>query len=176
MRLIKVFLAGIAGLFVFITLLSLLIPAHPKVVRTVVINGTSKEKVFAEVADLKNWKHWHPILASDSAVVNFSGAVNGKSAACDVIYRNKTVHIEITKMDTASLSFIVKAKGENDISNQVRFSSIPSSAQTKVDWVATTHLHWYPWEKFYAIFIDKLTGPGYEAALDNLKLYLESRP
>ncbi|MBL0359359.1 MAG: SRPBCC family protein [Chitinophagaceae bacterium] len=174
MRWIKAFLVGATGLFVFITLLSLLIPASPRVSRTVVINETTTGEVYNQFADLRNWKNWHPVFTTDSATVNFTNITKGKNASCNINYHNKTVHLVITETDTASIRFTLTAKGENDISNMVRFSAVPGSSQVQVDWISTTHLHWYPWEKFYAIFIDKLTGPGYETALNNLKLFIET--
>lgn len=174
MRWIKAFLVGATGLFVFITLLSLLITANPKVSRTVVINETTTAEVYQQFADLANWKHWHPVFTADSATVDFASITKGADASCNINYRHKTVHLTITKADTASVNFDLTAMGENDMSNQVRFSAVPGSKQVQVDWISTTHLHWYPWEKFYAIFIDKLTGPGYETALNNLKLFIET--
>jgi hypothetical protein len=34
-------------------------------------------------------------------------------------------------------------------------------------------MKWYPWEKFSGIFVDKMTGPGYQAALNELKDFVE---
>lgn len=175
MRLIKAFLVGITGLFIVITLLSLLITANPSVSRTVVVNDATTSKVYEQVADLKNWKNWHPLFAADSATVNFGSVTRGENASCDITYHNKTTHLVITKTDTTAIYFTLTAAGENDISSQVVFSAVPSSQQIRVDWIAKTHLHWYPWEKFYAIFIDKLTGPGYETALNGLKLFIETK-
>lgn len=171
MRAVKAILAGAIGLFVFITLLSLLIPAHPKVSRTVVINTSSKEKVMVQLTDLANWKNWHPVFASDSVTVSFGKISSGPEASCFITYNNKTTRLSLTKIDSVSVAFELHAKGENT-TNQISVTSI-APQQIKVDWLATTHLHWYPWEKFYAIFIDKLTGPGYEAALQGLKKYIE---
>lgn len=174
MRLVKAFMVGLIGLSVFITLLSLLIPAHPSVSRTVVINSADKDKIKKQVDDWANWKNWHPLFLSDSAKVLFGKVTRGGDASCDIIYNNKTTHLKVTKVDAESVTFLLQAVGENDISNQVFIHSMQPLQQTRVDWVATTHLHWYPWEKFYAIFVDKLTGPGYEAALNGLKKYIES--
>jgi hypothetical protein len=175
MRLIKPFLVGVTGLFVVITLMSLLITATPSVSRTVVVNDAAMDKVYNEVADLGNWKHWHPLFASNEATVSYAGITKGEGAACSIKYNNKTTHLLITKADTSSISFTLKADGENDISNQILFTSVTSSSQIRVDWIAKTHLHWYPWEKVYAIFVDKLTGPGYETALNGLKLFIETK-
>jgi Polyketide cyclase / dehydrase and lipid transport len=173
MNALKAILFGAAGLFLVITLLSLLITANPRVARMVVINTASKEKVMAQLTDLANWKNWHPVLKSDSVSVSYGKITSGPGASCDITYNGKTTHVAITAVDTASVSVELTATGESDISNQVVVTYIPSMNQVKADWIATTHLHWYPWEKFYAIFIDKLTGPGYEAALQGLKTYIE---
>jgi len=175
MRFIKAFLIGATGLFIFISILSLLIPSRAKVGRTVVIDEVAKGKIYAQVYDLKNWKNWHPSFSSELATVNFSNITAGENGSCDIIYNNKTTHLQITKADTAIIAFTLTAAGENDISNQLHFYSIPQSQQTTVHWQSVTQLHWYPWDKFYAIFIDKLTGPGYEAALNGLKTFTEGK-
>ncbi len=171
MRFAKAFLVGVTGLFIFITLLSLLITSRPKVSRTVFVNTGSKEKLMAQVGDFANWKNWHPVFKPGSAKVSFGKTTAGVGGNCEIVYNNKATKLAITKVDSNAISFNIKQDGENDISNQI---FITSMQQTRVDWVATTHLHWYPWEKFYAIFIDKLTGPGYETALNGLKQFAES--
>jgi len=170
---LKAILFGAAGLFLVLTLMSLLITAKPRVARMVVINTASKEKVMTQLTDLASWKNWHPVFAADSVTVNYGKITSGPGASCDITYNGQTTQVFITAVDTATVSVELKASGENDISNKIVVSYIPSMNQVKADWIATTHLHWYPWEKFYAIFIDKLTGPGYEAALQGLKTYTE---
>lgn len=173
MRIIKAMVAGATGLFIFITLLSLLIPAHPKVSRTIMINTLSTEKVMSQLTDLANWKKWHPVFSSQAVSVLPGKISSGKGAECDVIYNAKSTHVTIMSVDTSSVIIEFKSQGENDITNQLIISAVQPMQQTKVDWVATTHLQWYPWQKFFAIFIDKLTGPGYEAALQALKNHVE---
>lgn len=175
MRLVKAFLVGATGLFIFITVLSLLIPSNITVSRNTVISNTTKDKIYAQVYELKNWKNWHPLFSTDSATINFGNNTAGENAGCDIIYKNKTTHLRITKTDTASISFTLQSAGENNISNQINFYSLSGLNEIRVDWNATTHLRWYPWEKFYAIFIDKLTGPGYEMALNGLKQFAEGK-
>jgi hypothetical protein len=36
-------------------------------------------------------------------------------------------------------------------------------------------MKWYPWEKAKGIFLDKVSGPQYEAALANLKKAVETK-
>jgi Polyketide cyclase / dehydrase and lipid transport len=172
MRYIKAALTGATALFIIITLLSLLIPSRARVSRTVLINA-SKDSIQQQVVDLKKWQQWHPLLLDSSVTIVYNGKSAGTGASCDITYRGKTTHLQVTSIDTAAVHFTLTAPGENDITNQLYFSEAGSSEQTRVDWNSTTQLHWYPWDKFYAIFIDKITGPGYEAALNGLKTFIE---
>ena len=178
MRLIKAFLFGITGLFIIITLLSLLITSNVRVSRATVINNTSIDKPYQQIIDLKNWKNWHPIFKTGIAVINFKNSTLGKNAACDIVYNNKTTHLVITDTDSSSVKFILQSTGESDIENAINFTPLTaaSTKEVRVEWRALTKLHWYPWEKVYAIFIDKISGPGYDAALNGLKEYIEKTP
>jgi hypothetical protein len=175
-RLIKAFLFGIAGLFIMITILSLLIPSNVKVARVVVINNTTAGKIYQQTGNLRNWKNWQPMFKPGVAVVNFGNITEGKKASCDIVYNNKTTHLAITAADTSSVKFLLQSKGGNDIENNIILSPLPSSQSVHVEWRTVTKLHWYPWDKFYAIFLDKMSGPGYEAALSNLNDYIEKNP
>ena len=176
MRFIKAFLFGITGLFIVITLLTLLITSNVRVSRATVINNTSIDKIYQQIVDLKNWKNWHPIFKTGAAVINFTNTTVGKNAACDIVYNNKTTHLLITNIDTASVKFTLQSTGENYIENSINFTQLNAAKDIRVEWRALTKLHWYPWEKIYAIFIDKISGPGYDAALNGLKDFIEKNP
>ena len=64
--------------------------------------------------------------------------------------------------------------GENDIFNTLRVSPIQQTNQVQAEWIVLIKLKWYPWEKFYGIFIEKISGEGYEEALNSLKEYAEN--
>ena len=66
-------------------------------------------------------------------------------------------------------------KGENDVENIISVTAVNAGSEIQVEWRVLTKLKWYPWEKFYGIFIDKITGPGYELALNNLKDLAEKK-
>ncbi len=173
MRLIKPFIIGIVGLFIVITLLSLLIPSKIKVSRATVINA-SVSKIAAQITDLKNWKNWQPLFKSDAAVITFSTPSNAANAYCDITYNNKVTHLQVTAIDSSSIHFLLTAQGEDVIENEISLTPVVDG-QVQVEWKALTILPWYPWEKFYGIFIDKLTGSGYESSLQGLKDYMESK-
>jgi hypothetical protein len=174
MRFVKVFFVGISGLFFIITLLSLLIPSRVQVVRTVAIYNTTPIAAIKQVAEVINWKNWHPVFTLDSAIIKSrSLSASGKSMSYNILHRHKESVITVLSADTTTVNFLLHSADEYDIKNELSALAIPGQDGIQVSWKAITQLHWYPWEKFYAIFIDKLTGPGYDLALTGLKNYLE---
>jgi hypothetical protein len=171
LRLLKALLVGLTGLFIVITLFSLIIPSTVRVSRATVITNVSPAEVYRQVADLKNWKNWHPVFKTDSAVVTFTDTSN---KACDIEYNGSTTHLSIVSLEPAAIKLDLRSKKQNEILVEVHLTNLPDQQSVQVEWRALNRLSWYPWEKFYGIFLDKLSGPGYEAALTGLKEFLES--
>lgn len=172
MRIIKAFLFGATSLFIIITLFSLIIPFNVQVSRTVLINNTTDSAIRSQTAYISNWKNWHPLFKSDSTKIYINDAPKGKKSFT-VDYNNKKAEITFTSTDSSAIKFTASSAGENDIQNEIIITPIPGQSNVQVQWVAYNKLKWYPWQKFYGIFIDKLTGPGYEAALNGLKTFIE---
>jgi hypothetical protein len=173
MRLFKGFFIVLTGLFIFITILSLFIPSKLMVSRAVVINAFAG-KVFNEVSNLQNWKHWQPVFINDSAQMIFKNDGTGISNYCQWQSKGKKNTIEITKTNNNSIAAILKRPGENDVQNTISILPLPDSNQVQAEWNVLIKLKWYPWEKFYGIFIEKISGQGYEDALNSLKNYVEN--
>lgn len=165
MKLLKGFLIAIVGLFVFITLLSLLMPSKVITVRSVNMHVPA-DKIMQEIGDLNNWKNWHPLFKNDSSIV-----VDPSTA--EWVTNNKKNRLQITGRSQNSLQFTLERPGENEILNKIELINYTDSNSIDVEWSALTKMKWYPWEKFSGIFVDKMTGPGYEAALKELKIYVE---
>lgn len=175
MRLIKAVLIGGVSLFVVMTLLSLLIPSTVKVSRTTLINNTTVAKVYNQVAVLENWKNWHPVFKSGSTEIKLAPSSSTQDhQSGEISYNGKQVGVTILSTDSNSIKFLLESPGETAIRNEISVTRVPGQNNVQVSWNAFNKLKWYPWEKFYAIFIDKLTGPGYEEGLKGLKDYLES--
>ena len=168
-RLIKALLIGFTGLFVVLTLFSLLIPSTVKLSRATVINKASAPEVYNLLADLRNWKNWHPVFKSDSAVIKYS---SGKD--CVIHYNGISSRLRITSVDSNSIKFFVATASETDILNELGITSLPNQDAVQVEWRVINKLRWYPWEKLYGIFLDNISGPGYELALNELKVFFES--
>lgn len=173
MRLFKGFIIALTGLFIFVTILSLFIPSKVVVVKGVVINAGA-EKVFAEIRDLQNWKHWQPVFKKDSAIIKFDTDSFGISNSCRWESSGKKNQFLIrTQKDNVVTASLLR-EGENEIFNTIRVLQLPDNNQVQVDWSVMIKLKWYPWEKFYGIFIEKISGQGYEDALNSLKEYTEN--
>jgi hypothetical protein len=171
MRLIKGLLVVIIGLFLMITLFSLLIPSNVRISRAVVIYNTSAAAIFQQMVPFENWKNWHPIFTSDSARFNR----DGKDKSFHIVHRQQDIVLDLRDGDSSSIHFLLKVKGENDVQNEIVIHSLPAQEAVQVEWRTITYLKWYPWEKFYGIFLDQLTGASYEGALNGLKIFIEGR-
>ncbi len=169
----KGFLIVMAGLFVFVTILSLFIPSKLMVTRAVVINAKA-DMVFNEISSLHNWKHWQPVFINDSANIKFDTDANGISNSCAWVSKGKKNSILITGKKDNTLTAILVREGEIDVLNTLRVLPVTDSSQVQAEWNVLIKLRWYPWEKFYGIFIEKITGQGYEDALNSLKAYVEN--
>lgn len=173
MRLIKGFFIVLAGLFIFITILSLFIPSRLMITRAVVMNARA-DKVFSEISDLQNWKHWQPVFINDSAKIKFNTGADGMSNSCEWESKGKKNTVQITEKKDNAVSATLSRTGEHEVKNSINILPLADSNQVQVEWNVLIKLKWYPWEKFYGIFIEKITGQGYEDALNSLKAYVEN--
>jgi hypothetical protein len=174
MRLLKGFIITVAGLFVVITLLSLLMPSTVMTARSVTVQAP-QQKIYEQVADLNNWKNWHPVFKGGPAGMVISTPAAGKGAYAEWETNNKKNRLEITGVSANAVWLTLKRPGKNDVVNQISFTPFEADNSIQVEWMALTKLKWYPWEKFSGILIDKITGPGYDTALKELKAYTERR-
>jgi hypothetical protein len=172
MKSFKFFVVGFSTLFIAITLISLLLPSTVKVSRAVIISA-APDKIYAQVADFRNWKNWHPSLQSNGIVVTYSDPSYGKNAFCDISNGYQKTHLQITDVDSSSVKFLSQLNGADNIYNEINITPVKQKNSVEVEWQAITKLSWYPWEKFYGIYMDRLTGPGYDAVLNDLKDSLE---
>jgi len=172
MRLIKGFILAFLGLFVLVTVISLFIPSRVVTVRAVVINA-SKDSIYAAISNLDEWKKWNPVFDTGVSISQPSSG-KGATAAWNTNGKQNTLVIVDEKPD--QLNFRLQRQGENAIDNSLTILDIKDKTGYQVEWRSLTTLKWYPWEKFSGMFVDKISGAGYQAALDSLKNYLELKP
>ena len=173
MKVIKGAMFVFVGLFIFLTLISLLIPSRIVTVRAETVQADSI-KLYSEIADLKNWKHWHPVFMQDSAKMIFSESTINVNDHVEWTSNNKKNRIVIAERMFPYIKLLLQREGENDMENILTLRQVQEKGNMQVQWTSITKLKWYPWEKFSGIFIEKMSGSGYEAALASLKVYAES--
>ncbi|HMI77291.1 MAG TPA: SRPBCC family protein [Ferruginibacter sp.] len=173
MRLFKASIIGLSGLFIFITLLSLLIPSKIMVTKAVAIHADAG-KVFTQISDLQNWKNWQPVFKRDSANIVFGKDSTGNVSSIEWESKGKKNKFVITSKKDNAITASLLREGESEVLNTITILPVAEQNQVQVEWNALIKLKWYPWEKFYGIFIEKVTGQGYEDALNSLKAYVEA--
>ena len=173
MKILKGAFIVFIGIFIFITLISLLIPSKIVTARAVAVQADSM-RLFNEISNLKNWKHWHPVFMQDSSSIKLNySSIKGKEYA-EWVTNSKKNTILITAKKYPYITFLLKRDGENDSENTLSLMAVQEQGNMQVQWVSVIKLKWYPWGKFSGIFIEKMAGPGYEMALQSLKTYVES--
>lgn len=171
MQKIKSFIIVIVSFFVLLTLVSLLMPSRVITAHTVMINAP-KEKICHFLMDLKNWKAWNPLL--EDADITFSDPSTSSNAYMTWKANEKQHQIRLMRKDFSSLMFNQTREGDNPVTNELKIQSFKDDNGLQVEWVAIHHLKWYPWEKFAGMFLDKVTGPAYDTALNRLKIVSEN--
>ena len=114
------------------------------------------------------------IAVTDSMQIIFNTDANGISNYCEWNSKGKKNIVEITSKNNNSIAAVLKRSGENDVQNTISILALADSNQVQAEWNVLIKLKWYPWEKFYGIFIEKISGQGYEDALNSLKNYVEN--
>lgn len=173
MRIVKGFLVVVAGFFLLITLISLLIPSRVVTVKSVSVHA-SQEKIVSKIKDLEEWKKWHPVFQQEGSSIAVSKPSSGVHAKAVWKQNNKVNDITITNVFPEGIQFNVNRTGENPVQTTLAALPVQEPNTFQVEWKAVTRLKWYPWEKFGGIFVSEMTGPGYEQALNSLKKYIEN--
>jgi len=169
MRLLKGFIITVAGFFIVITLLSLLMPSVVITSRTINIAARPAD-IMDQVRDLNNWKNWHPIFLEQK--IEVTGTDTAQVA--EWVSNHRKNQLKFTSASVMEGRFNLTRTGENVQENKISVVQFKDSSNVQVEWSALTRLKWYPWEKFSGIFVDNITGPGYDVALASLKNYLEN--
>lgn len=171
MNKIKFWIIAIIFSVFLLGILTILLPSHVTISRTITIN-TKQEEVTKELRDFNNWKNWFPLFQN-------------KDIKIDIRQNLDTSFAILTNEKGENLSFILSpgSKGiinvllkQNEKSNEsYQFIMLTNGlGYTQLTWNVYTLLGWNPWKRLSVFFVDKIRGPEYETILNNLKLATES--
>jgi hypothetical protein len=169
MKLIKFTILSLVVLFLVLTALSLLFPAHLRVARVVNI-AAPKEKVLGVVSDLRTWKNWNQFLRGNTlSNVRYSSPFAGKGAVLEA----NELTIRETAADSEGIQLRWSLRGGKEVDGGIRFGS-PNVDSLTVMWYFDLHFRWYPWEKLGIFVYDRKLGPIMEESLTGLKQFVEN--
>ena len=88
------------------------------------------------------------------------------------VKKGKKIDFDLTYYSKNNLIVAFKSRSSTKIFYQ--FLLIPHlSGKMQLTLNVNAVFKWYPWEKIKGVFLDKISGPQYEAALSNLKTLVE---
>lgn len=178
MRLVKMFSFVLLGLFAVVTIIGLLIPSFVKISRGVIINADSAT-LFRALSDVKQWNQWLPWITTDSgAIVQLSPVTNqpGSFFRWQGVRYKSAGTISIKEIKNDEILLLHELQGMNKADGGFRIRSTGTKGEvTEVLWYMEYKLKWYPWERFYGIFVDHIIGPAFEKGLEQLKNFAEQQ-
>ncbi|WP_202552176.1 SRPBCC family protein [Ginsengibacter hankyongi] len=170
MRRAKLFFIAVLILIGFLCLITVFLPSQITISKWVTINANDNA-VATQINDFNNWKNWYPAFQNKEITVNISEQDNKPVA---ILTNENKKEISLSLLKSSPENIIVLVAEEKGNTKTYQFVLLPNgTGQTQLTWNVNMQLGWYPWRKFAGIFLDKVTGPKYEAALQNLKIAAE---
>jgi uncharacterized protein YndB with AHSA1/START domain len=145
-----------------------------KAVRSVTINAPA-DKVFALIADPREWKRWSVWMRRDPAMaITYSGPPSGAGAAWEWKSQSE---------GDGKMTFTAAEAGRR-VAYDLYFPDFGTTSggdllltaegnATKVTWTMNGNMGSNPLFHWFALFGDKMVGKDFEAGLDNLKALAE---
>lgn len=162
MRLVKLGVISIVGLFLVIFLLSLLIPSRMRVSRAITINAPVDTVLFY-IKDMRQWQWWNGLLKNEK-LTEVKYEIGSFTSAEMKVYM-------LSSDSTGLFRTNWERKGQTPVESGI---SITHAGNAEiVQWYFDFTVKWYPWEKFGSIVFDKELGPPMENSLDQLKKIVE---
>ena len=170
MRLVKFAVLGLLVLFVVLTALSLLLPAHIRISRVVNVAAGRRAEADSAVTDLQAWKKWNSfVFHAGLTNVRLSSPSRGAGASL----RSDQLVIEEKYADSAGILLNWDMTHGKQFVGGFQFLSVNPDSVT-VQWWFDFHFRWYPWERLGIFVYDRKLGPAMEESLAELQRFVEN--
>ena len=172
MRLIR-FIIFLLAVFIFIFLISLLLPSKVTVSKSVNIIA-SEAKVKNQIINFEEWKNWYPAFKDENiSVIKNPPTENHLPSVTLKDKKGKSITLDF--IDTSKQTININLQSSSSTEVNYQFILTPKiNNQIQLTWNVNTNLGWLPWKKIEGILLDKFSGSQYEAALDNLRKAAEN--
>ena len=162
MRLVKLGIISVVGLFLVIFLLSLLLPSSMRVSRAITINAPV-DSVLKYIGDLRQWPYWNAFVSKEKL---------NNGIFSDTSFSSSEIKISIKKpVQPGRIETSWQRTGQDALNSEIGF--LQTDRGIIVQWYFDFTVKWYPWEKFGSIVFDKELGPPMENSLEQLKKITE---
>ena len=166
----KLFSIAVFTLLAFLCFITVFLPSKVTISKSVLVNANAMA-VAMQINDFKNWKNWYPAFQNKDISADISQRGDTSFA---ILTNEDGKKISLTLLKSSAENINILLSGENGRGKNYQFILIPNGeAKTQITWNVNVDFGWYPWNKFAGIFLDKVSGPRYEAALQNLKVAAE---
>jgi hypothetical protein len=167
MRIIKGALISFCFIFLLITLISLLMPSRVRISRAADFHN-APASLQSYISNLSNWNCWLPALRAEGIGISFPAHTSGPGA----VLQTAATSIRINSSTPGAITFTMLQQGDSITGG---FTILPgrTADSAVVQWYFDQRFKWYPWQKFKALFSEKIIGSGMEEGLDSLKRCME---
>lgn len=179
MKVVKILAATlIAVVLLFVGFLAFFVSPDFSVTRSIEIQAP-KAYVFPAVNKLKNWKYWMIWAERDPQMtISYSGPDTGTGS--------KTAWI--SESQGSGEMECIKSQPTDSVEYRLTFPDMGMSSQiimsveevsptvTKVTWNNNGSVGSNPMYKLFAMNMDSMVGPDFEAGLSNMKKWVEAKP
>ena len=170
MKFLKYTLLGLIGLVVLLAVAGFAIPPQFKVVRSINITAPMI-KIYPMVYDPKAWAKWSVWYRRDPAIkTTYSdppAGVGAKWAWESASQGNGGM--EMTRADFDKLIAYKLFLADIEGAMEGCFEFEPQGSAVKVTWSTEGNVGNNPFMRYFALFMDRMIGPDFEAGLKNLK-------
>jgi hypothetical protein len=167
MRKLKLFLISVLILLVFLSLITVFLPSKITISKSTLI-GATENNVAGQITNFNNWKNWYPAFQDRNRTIK----IRDSSLVTITDEKQHTLSMKIVEREAESITILLLDGNKNNTTYQFILSP-NGKGETLIVWNVNTKLSWYPWKRLTGVFLDKIAGPQYEAALQNLKTAVE---
>lgn len=169
MEIIKRTLLIAAVLLTILMLFALLLPRNISIIKFTEIAG-DPNCASELVGNFDGWQQWFPAIKDNDSQLEATSAESAEIRTP----RGVSSHVQMITRQKDSVLFHITS-GKQDAEFLFLFQE-GGQGHTKINMIVNTRLKWYPWERAKGIIIEKMTGPQYEAALENIRQACAQKP
>jgi uncharacterized protein YndB with AHSA1/START domain len=170
MRWLKRIAFTLVAIVALLLLIGLLLPSGFKVQRSILIAAPAA-KIYPLIADPRQWKNWGVWNRRDPAMaMTYAGADSGAGAKWS--WQSKTEgngEMEFMAAVPDERIDYVLTFPEFGMSSRGQLRLEPEGAATRVTWTNEGDMGANPINRYFALMMDRMVGPDFEAGLANLK-------